>query len=121
VLNNAASEETLLVPAGTPTVDMAVTSMMVENVVGVAASLVEVVQEIPAGFEVQGTPTEQEGGAALAGASCTVAGQRVAGQLGRQEAGSAPVVIATQFRVAADAAATGSTATVLTAEPEMNV
>jgi uncharacterized repeat protein (TIGR01451 family) len=141
LLNNAATEDTTVLPAGTPTVDLAVTSVVVtpagaltagdaavhqytttvEHVSGVDATSVELVQDIPAGFVVQGTPTATVGGVPLAGSSCTVVGQQVTCQLGRRDAGSAPVVIVTDFVVAADTAATAAavtTATVSAAEPE---
>ena len=92
LLNNAATEDTTVLPAGTPTVDLAVTSVVVtpagaltagdatvhqytttvEHVSGVDATSVELVQDIPAGFVVQGTPTATVGGVPLAGSSCTV-------------------------------------------------
>ena len=48
---------------------------------------VELVQDIPAGLVVQGTPMVTVGGVPLAGLSCTVVGQQVTCQLGRRDAG----------------------------------
>ena len=74
LLNNAATEDTTVLPAGTPTVHQYTTT--VPHVSGVDATSVELVQDIPAGFVVQGTPTATVGGVPLAGRTAGV-GQRM--------------------------------------------